>query len=129
MGEKVGNMRMALVVDDDAQVRSEISLGLAALGWSSEGMSMASAAGGSAEIPFAKYSLVFMPASADGFACLASSVREAAKGCLVIALADLDREDGLKAAIASGAADDFLGLPFSPQDLRGICKLLEGRTS
>jgi DNA-binding response OmpR family regulator len=129
MGEKVGNMRMALVVDDDAHVRSEISLGLAALGWSSEGMSMARAADGSQEIPFGEYSLVFIPVSADGFACLASSVREAAKGCLVIALADLDREDDLKAAIASGRADDFLCLPFSPQDLRGVCKLIEGRSA
>jgi DNA-binding response OmpR family regulator len=128
MGEKVGNMRMALVVDDDAHVRSEISLGLAALGWSSEGVSMARAAGGSPEIAFDKYALAFMPVSADGFASLASSIREAAEGCLLIAVADLDRADELNAAIASGRADDFLGLPFSPQDLRGICKLIEGRS-
>lgn len=128
MGAKVGDMKKALVVDDDAQVRSEISLCLQALGWSSTGMSLSRALGGLAGPETEVYSLAFLPVSFDGFPDLSRSIRKAAQGCLVIALADLDRENELRSAVFSGLADDFLPLPFSPNDLKGLCKLSAGRS-
>lgn len=120
-------MKKAIVVDDDPLVRSEISLCLEALGWSSAGMSLSRARSGLAGPEAEGCSIAFLPASAEGFSELSRSARAAAKGCLVVAIADLDRETELRAAIHSGLADDFLPLPFAPADVKGLCKLSGGR--
>ncbi len=119
-------MRKALVVDDDAQVRSDIRSGLASMGWECEGMSVEGAERGLPEGGMGSYALVLAALSSPGFGDLASAARDAPGGRLVVAIADLDRRAELESAIRSGGADDFLPLPFSFQDLRGLCRLAEG---
>jgi CheY-like chemotaxis protein len=119
-------VRRALVVDDDAQLRSDIRSGLESMGWECEGMSVEGASQGLPDDRIARYALVLMALGSPGFGDLASAAREAPGGRLVVAIADLDRRAELESAIRSGSADDFLPLPFSLHDLRGLCKLAEG---
>jgi DNA-binding response OmpR family regulator len=117
-------MKKALIVDDEPDLRSELADYLGSSGWSCL-QSEVSGAKGKLESDEARgLSIVFIPARRETFRPLAESARLNAPGSLIIAMADLDGKKDLRAAVESGLVDDFLPIPFSPGDVRGIYKLV-----
>jgi DNA-binding response OmpR family regulator len=117
-------MKKALIVDDDPDLRSEIGNCLGSFGWSSVQSGLADVQASLESGDARDSALVFIPARAGDFAGIAESVRVHAPESLIIAMADLDGKKELRAALESGLVDDFLPIPFSPSDLRGIYKLV-----
>jgi DNA-binding response OmpR family regulator len=117
-------MKKALIVDDDPDLRSELASCLGSSGWSCAQCEASGAIGFLGSGDARDLALVFIPVGRGEFKALAESARLNAPGALVIAMADLDGKKDLRAAVESGLIDDFLPIPFSPGDARGICKLV-----
>lgn len=118
--------KKALIIDDEAQVRKAIAEALRSLGWETEGAGLTQAAEAllaSGETPFG---MVFLPVSATSFGSLSEMAKKASRACLVVALADLDRERELRRAVFEGLADEFLPLPFTPGDIANIARFARG---
>jgi DNA-binding NtrC family response regulator len=115
-------MNLALVVEDDPDLREELCRGLDSAGWSSRGSSFMGANSLSGEAVEGNVSAVFF-SIADGLHEESiRALRKRSPDAMVIAIADMDRGDTLDRALSRGLIDDFVALPFSKTDLSGIAK-------
>jgi DNA-binding NtrC family response regulator len=122
MGSEEAVMNLALVVEDDPDLREELCRGLDSAGWSSRGSSAAGASSLAAEAGEGKVSAIFF-SIADGIReGLIRDLRKRSPGAMAVAIADMDRGEMLDRALSQGLIDDFVALPFSKSDLSGIAK-------
>lgn len=115
--------KKALLIEDDARLRSEIAAALSAEGWELRSVPGVGAAAALSEADAGPFSMVILPVTRADLGRLSALARSAFPGCLVVALADLDARASLRAAVSSQTIDEFLPLPFSPSDMKNLSKM------
>jgi DNA-binding response OmpR family regulator len=119
-------VKEALVFEDDALVREDLSRAIESSGWR---CASAPVSGGE---DFLKaragpdLKAVFVSLS-DGIPeKILEAARLAGPGPSIVAVVDLDRRSDLDDAMESGLVDEFIPLPFSRREVQGVLRLLGG---
>ncbi len=117
-------MNRALLAADEKDLKLELERCLTDLGWESIQADCDQALGLLKSSDLSELPLIFLSATSPRLAALSEAAKTLNPHILRIGIADLDSRSDLRHAISSGFIDDFLPLPFSIADVKGLFKLL-----